>query len=571
MSLVVDHMTPGEFRQAGYELIDWIAEYWESVEDYPVFSQVEPGEIAAMLPDTPPETGEPFADLMADLDRVVLPGVTHWQSSNWFAYFPANVSPPSVLAELVSAGLGLQGMLWSTSPAVTEIELKVLDWLVDLLGLPDAWKSSGPGGGVIQMSASDATHAALVVARDRKAAHADAKKMVVYVSDQAHSSIEKGCNIAGVGHCRKIAVDDLFALDTAVLEEAIEEDLAAGLIPIAVVSAIGTTATTAIDPVADIARVAKRYDLWHHVDAAYAGTAMLCEEFRFHQEGVEEADSYTVNPHKWMMVNFDCNVLWVADRSALVDTMSILPPYLRNEASDSGSVIDYRDWHVPLGRRFRALKLWWVIRSYGSDGLKRMVREHVRLARLLEGLVEDDARFGLLAPVPFGLVCFTHRDGNDATNQLAKELNNSGKVAVTPSVIDDTAFLRVAIGQTYTQEENVRSLWELIDEHAGRSSGSQDVEGEAPPADHLLGIEIGSCLLQKSRDTIVALEGLEVSVVARNTFDCRCQCSRCRPQPTSELSESELGDQHLSVRMRDSQHLANEGHSLLDWHPMDHQ
>ena len=460
------HMTPDEFRQAGHELIDWLAEYWESVEGYPVFSQVQPGEIAAMLPESAPEQGEPFSELIADLDRVVMPGVTHWQSPNWFAYFPANASPPAVLAELVSAGLGLQGMLWSTSPAVTEIETRVLDWLVDLLGLPEAWKSDGPGGGVIQMSASDATHAALVVARDRKATGAHAEDMVVYVSDQAHSSIEKGCNIAGIGHCRKIAVDEAFALDGAALEEAIEADLSQGLTPIAIVSAIGTTATTAVDPVAQISEVAKKHELWHHVDAAYAGTAMLCEEFRIHQRGVEEADSYTVNPHKWMMVNFDCNVLWVADRAALINTMSILPPYLRNEASETGSVIDYRDWHVPLGRRFRALKLWWVIRSYGADGLREIVREHVRLARLLAALVEEDDRFDLFAPVPFGLVCFTHRDGNEATNRLARSLNDSGKVAVTPSVIGDRAFLRVAIGQTHTEERHVRALWSLMDESA---------------------------------------------------------------------------------------------------------
>jgi aromatic-L-amino-acid decarboxylase len=456
-------MTPEEFRKYGYELIDWLVAYRESVEGLPVFADVEPGDIADLIPDAAPEVGEPFEYLIADLDQVVMPGVTHWQSPNWFAYFPANSSPPSVLAELVSAGLGLQGMLWSTSPVVTELESKVLDWLVDLMGLPQNWRSDGPGGGVIQMSASDSTHAVMVVARNRRVEAGPAERMVVYVSDQAHSSIEKGCNIAGVGHCRKIGVDEVFAMRPDALEAAIQRDFDDGLNPIAVVSAVGTTGTTAVDPIPEITRIARKYDLWHHVDAAYAGTAMVCEEFRHHQPGIGEVDSYTFNPHKWMMVNFDCNVLWVADRGPLIDTMSILPPYLRNEASDSGSVIYYRDWHVPLGRRFRALKLWWVIRSYGARGLRQLVREHTRLAGYLASKVEEDDRLEMFAPAPFGLVCFTHRDGNEATRRLADELNSSGKAAVTPSTINETDFLRISVGQTYTEQRHIEALWELID------------------------------------------------------------------------------------------------------------
>jgi aromatic-L-amino-acid decarboxylase len=460
---VVEHMTPEEFRRHGYALIDWLVAYRESIEDQPVFPAVEPGDIAGLIPDSAPEHGETFESLIADLDRVVMPGVTHWQSPNWFAYFPANSSPPSVLAELVSAGLGLQGMLWSTSPVVTELESKVLDWLVDLMGLPETWRSDGPGGGVIQMSASDSTHAAIVVARTRKAARGPAEDMVVYVSDQAHSSIEKGCNVAGVGHCRKIAVDEEYGMRPDNLQAAIQEDLDDGLIPIAVVSAVGTTATTAVDPIPEITRIARKHGLWHHIDAAYAGTAMLCEEFRHHQPGLDDVDSYTFNPHKWMMVNFDCSVLWVADRQPLIETMSILPPYLRNEASDSGDVIDYRDWHVPLGRRFRALKLWWVIRSYGAEGIREIVREHTRLARDLAARVDGDERFELFAPVPFGLVCFTHTGGNEATRRLARQLNSSGKAAVTASTISGTDFLRISVGQTYTGQRHVDTLWELID------------------------------------------------------------------------------------------------------------
>ena len=463
---MAQHMTPDEFREHGYAVVDWLASYMDNVQEYPVFPEVEPGDIAALMPDNAPDGPETFGELLADLDRVVMPGITHWQSPNWYAYFPANTSPPSVLAEFVSAGLGVQGMLWSTSPAVTEIEMKVLDWLVDMLGLPAGWKSEGPGGGVIQMSASDATHAVLVVARERARHKANAQDMVVYVSNQAHSSVEKGCTIAGIGYCRLLDVDDEFALDPFVLDHTIEADTADGLTPVAVVSAVGTTATTAVDPVDEIGAIARNHDLWHHVDAAYAGTAMVCEEFRVHQPGLDLVDSYTFNPHKWMMVNFDCNVLWVADRESLIDTMSILPPYLRNEASDSGAVVDYRDWHVPLGRRFRALKLWWVIRSYGVEGLRSFVREHVRLADELATRIESDDRFELVAPHPFGLVCFRHVGGNDATRALADALNATGDVAVSPSQIDDQWFIRVSVGQTYTEQRHVDALWTLIDELA---------------------------------------------------------------------------------------------------------
>ncbi|MDJ0791982.1 MAG: pyridoxal-dependent decarboxylase [Acidimicrobiia bacterium] len=464
---MTSHMSPEEFRKHGYAVVDWVARYLETVEDLPVLPSVEPGAIAAMVPDHAPEQPEDFQALLDDLDRVVMPGVTNWQSPNWFAYFPANASPPAILAELAAAGLGQQGMLWSTSPATTEIEMQVLDWLVGLMGLPDGWRNaSGLGGGVIQMSASDATHAVLVVARHRRRHEASVEDMVVYVSDQAHSSIEKGVTVAGIGHCRKVPVDDAFAMDVDALESMIAADEERGLLPIAVVSAIGTTATTAVDPVAAIGRVAHRWDLWHHVDAAYAGTAMICEEFRIHQPDLSQADSYTFNPHKWMMVNFDCNVLWVSDRQPLIDTMSIVPPYLRNDASDTGAVIDYRDWHVPLGRRFRALKLWWVLRSYGAEGIREVVREHVRLAAEMADRLRADDRFELFAPHPFGLVCFTHRDGIERTRELAAAINASGKAAVTPSQIDDTWFIRVSIGQTTTGQRHVDALWGLIDQLA---------------------------------------------------------------------------------------------------------
>ena len=455
------HMSPEEFRRYGHDIVEWVANYMETVSERPVVSTVAPGDIRAKLPAAAPEEPEPFDAVMRDLDDVVMPGITHWQSPGWFGYFPANTSPPSILGELVSAGLGVQGMLWATSPAATEVEEVVADWLVDLLGLPGGWKTTGPGGGVIQMSASDSTHTALVVARERTGG--DIGQMVVYASEQAHSSIEKGARVAGFGHTRSIPVDENFAMRPGELKAAIETDVADGLIPVVVVSAVGTTGTTAVDPVRSIGEIARFHGLWHHVDAAYAGTAMICPEFRHHQDGLELVDSYTFNPHKWMFTNFDCSLFYVADRAPLLEALSILPPYLLNKATESGQVIDYRDWHVPLGRRFRALKLWFVLRSYGAEGLRHHVREHVALAARLTQRIEQHPRLEMVAPTPFGLVSFRHIDGDIATGALAAEINNSGWAYVTPSKLDGRTFIRVSIGQTNTTAEHVDRLWEMIE------------------------------------------------------------------------------------------------------------
>lgn len=457
-------MSAEEFRRHGHALIDWLADYYDNVESHPVLSQVEPGSIRAQLPDTAPEDPEPFEQVLADLDDIVLPGVTHWQNPSWFAYFPANVSPPSVLAELASAGLGVQGMLWSTSPACTEIETQVMDWMVDLLGLPQTWKTTDRGGGVLQMSASDSTHTALVVARDRATKRgASADSLVAYTSAQAHSSIEKGANVAGYAHVRLVEVDAQQAVSTDALAATIRADIDAGLVPAFVGSAVGTTGTTGVDPVRTIADIARDHDMWHHVDAAYAGTAMICPEFRHLQDGLELVDSYTFNPHKWMMVNFDCSAFYVADRGPLIDCLSILPPYLKNEASESGAVIDYRDWHVPLGRRFRSLKLWWVLRTYGASGIRQMVRHHVALADQLAGRLEDDPRFELVAPHPFALVCFRCTAGDDATERLAAAVNATGEVYWTPSILEDRPMIRVSVGQSRVEQRHLDRLWELID------------------------------------------------------------------------------------------------------------
>lgn len=457
-------MTPDEFRTAGKALIDWIADYWERVEDLPVQSDVAPGDIRAKLPEFAPESPESWDAIVADLDEIIVPGLTNWQSPNWFAFFPGNVSEPSVLGELLSAGLGQQGMNWATSPVATELESHVLDWMVDLLGLPQGWKTSGPGGGVIQTTASDSTHAAIVAARER--AQGSLETMTVYTSSQAHSSVEKGAKLAGISRVRLIEADDELAMDPAALERAIEADIAAGLQPMFVCSTVGTTGTTAVDPVRRVGEIAQRHNLWHHVDAAYAGSVMICPEFRHHQDGLELADSYVVNPHKWMFTNLDCSLLYVADKRPLVDVMSIMPPYLRNKATDSGDVIDYRDYHVALGRRFRALKLWFVLRTYGAEGIREVFREHVRLATVIAAKIDADPRFELLAPHPFGLVTFRHVAGAAETRQLAEAVNDTGRAHWTVSELDGVPYIRIAVGQTKTEERHVTALWDLIDKLA---------------------------------------------------------------------------------------------------------
>ena len=460
-----EHLSSEEFRKHGHALIDWIADYWDRIEDLPVESSVSPGSVRELLPPEAPQKGEPFADLIRDLDEIVMPGITHWQHPSWFSFFPANASPPSVLAELVSAGLGVQGMLWSTSPAATEIESHVLDWLVDLMDLPSEWKTTSLGGGVLQMSASDSTHTSLVVARHQAMKRGvNPTAMVAYASTQTHSSIQKGATVAGYRHIRLIPVDDKQAMDISALRAALASDKAEGLVPVFVAATLGTTGTTAVDPIRPIGEICQEENLWLHVDAAYAGNAMICPEFRHHQDGLELVDSYTFNPHKWLMVNFDCSVFYVADRSPLIDCLSILPPYLKNEASESGAVIDYRDWHVPLGRRFRSLKLWWVIRSYGVEGLQSMIRYHVALTERLAEKLKSDPRFEVVAPHPFALVCFRCTAGDEATQSLAEAVNGSPNVAWTGSELDGRPMIRVSIGQRTTDEGHVDALWDLIDE-----------------------------------------------------------------------------------------------------------
>jgi len=463
------HMTPDEFRRYGRAVVDWIADYYEGIEAFPVLSQVRPGEVREHLPAHPPEQGETVETMLADVERIILPGLTHWQSPNFFAFFPANASFPAILGDLLSSGLGVQGMLWATSPACTELETHVLDWLVEMLGLPDRFLSAGAGGGVIQDTASSATLAALLAGRERATAGASNEsgadgRLVAYTSTQAHSSLEKAVKIAGLGrsNLRLIEVDEAFALRPEALARQIAADRAAGLTPAFVLATVGTTSSNAIDPLPEIGRICRAEGAWLHVDAAMSGTAALCPEFRWIQDGLEYADSYAFNPHKWMFTNFDCDCLWVADRQALIGALSILPEYLRNAASASGAVIDYRDWHIQLGRRFRALKLWFVIRHYGVEGLQHHVRQHVALAQEFAAWVQNDARFELVAPAPLNLVCFRLR-GDDADNEaLLDHLNRSGRMYLTHTRLNGRYTLRMSIGQTHTERRHVAQAWDLI-------------------------------------------------------------------------------------------------------------
>ena len=469
------HMDPDQFREHGHAVVDWIADYYKRIESFPVLSQVKPGEIRTSLPAAAPQHGEAFETILGDVKRLILPGITHWQSPNFFAFFNSNTSGPSILGDLLSSGLAVQGMLWATSPACTELETLVLDWLVPALGLPDRFLSIHGGGGVIQDTASSAILCALLAARERATNfHSNQagapQNLCAYASTQAHSATEKAVGIAGVGrdNLRLISTDENFAMDPNALHQAMENDRVAGLIPFFVCATVGTTSSNAIDPVPRIGPTCQKFGAWLHVDAAMSGTAALCPEFRYLHDGMEDADSYCFNPHKWMFTNVDCDCFYVADRAALIRAMSILPEYLRNQATASGAVIDYRDWQVPLGRRFRSLKLWFVLRHYGIEGLQFHIREHVRLAQQFASWVGTDDRFEIAAPAPLNLVCFRLKSGDDANQRLMDALNRSGDLYLTHTRLNDQMTLRMSIGQTNTTERHVRNAWRRIQQEAGK-------------------------------------------------------------------------------------------------------
>src|SRR5262245_58812829 len=449
-----------QLRRDGQAALDWVADYLERAPELPTLAQVKPGEILSRLPQHAPQTPQAFDDILRDLKNCVLPGITHWQSPNFFAYFPGNSSPPSILGELLSAGLGVQGMLWVTSPACTELEIRVLDWLVEMLALPQEFLSTTRGGGVIQDSASSANLCAVLAGRERATKFASNEegcdqRLTAYASTQAHSSIEKAVKIAGIGrkNLRLVEVDSNFAMRPEALARAIEQDKAAGRVPCFVGATTGTTSSMAFDPLPEIGAICREHNIWLHVDAAMAGTAALCPEFRWIHRGLELADSYCFDAHKWMLTNFDCTCFYVADRKALTEALAITPEYLRNTASAAGSVVDFRDWHVPLGRRFRALKLWCVICSYGIEGLQAMVRRHVRLAQEFLGWVKADDRFEVMAPAALNLICFRLRGEDSANERLLTALNASGKLYLSHTKLNGKYALRLCVGQNYTEEE----------------------------------------------------------------------------------------------------------------------
>jgi aromatic-L-amino-acid/L-tryptophan decarboxylase len=425
--------------------------------------------VRAQLPPQPPEQPESLDAVLADLDRIIAPALTHWQHPGFFAYFPASTSGPSILGELLSAGLGVQGMLWATSPACTELETHVLDWLRELLGLPERFASTGTGGGVILDSASSGLLSVVVAARQRAgtieasdgvALHS--RPLVAYASGDAHSSVEKGLGIAGISRqwLRKIQTNSRGEMDADKLAAAMDADAQAGRVPFFVAATVGTTSSGAIDPVPLIAAAARRHGAWLHVDAAWAGAASICPEFRGSVvAGAESADSWGFNPHKWMLVNFDCHTLWVADRGPLVQALSMKPDYLRNAATESGAVIDYSDWQVPLGRRFRGLKLWLTLRMIGAAALRQRIRDHVSWATEFAGWVRDDPRFHLLAEPSLSLVCFGLRAGDEASAALLDRVNRDGRVLLSPARVAGRYALRLAVGGTLTGRQDVETAW----------------------------------------------------------------------------------------------------------------
>ncbi len=463
-------MTPEEFRKHAHELVDWMAAYMENVESYPVKSSVKPGEIFNKIPGTPPSTGESFSIIMKDFEEIIMPGITHWQSPSFFAYFPANTSPPSVLAEMLISTLAAQCMIWETSPAAAELEEKMMIWLRDLIGLPSDFE------GVIQDSASTATLAAILTAREKTTGFTvndegfkNAGTLRVYCSQQTHSSVEKAVRIAGIGKTNlvKIPVAGDCSMIPGKLSEAVNEDKKRGFKPCCTIATIGTTGTAAIDPLRAIGEICSENGIWLHVDAAMSGTALILPEFQWMLEGRELIDSFVFNPHKWMFTNFDCSAFFIRDTESLIRTFEILPEYLKTRSR--GQVNDYRDWGIPLGRRFRALKLWSVIRSYGTDSLREKIRYHISLAKQLTEMISSEPDFELTAPLSLNVVCFRYRpDGipeeslNDINQELNHQLNDTGKIYLTHTSINSNYTLRMVTGQTNVTLDHVGKAWDLI-------------------------------------------------------------------------------------------------------------
>ncbi|CAN2389588.1 L-dopa decarboxylase activity [Pristimantis euphronides] len=471
-------MNSAEFRKRGRDMVDYIADYLEQIESRQVLPNVEPGYLRPMIPDSAPEEGEMYEDIMKDVERVIMPGVTHWHSPHFFAYFPTANSYPAMLADMLSGAIGCIGFSWASSPACTELETVMLDWLGKMVGLPEQFLagSKGEGGGVIQGTASEATLMALLAARSKVTKQLQAEnaglseaeivsRMVAYSSDQAHSSVERAGLISGV-RMKKIQSNKNFVVGGQALKRALEEDKAEGLIPVFVCATLGTTASCSFDNLMELGPICNAENIWLHIDAAYAGSAFICPEFRYLMKGVEFADSFNFNPHKWLLVNFDCSAFWVKKRSDLIGAFKIDPVYLQYDQQESGLVTDYRHWQIPLGRRFRSLKLWFVLRMYGVKGLQEHIRKHIQLAKEFLEFVKKDDRFEICAPVILGLVCFRLKGSNTLNKSLLQKINNAKKIHLVPCCLEEKFILRFAVCARTTESKHIVFAWKHIEELA---------------------------------------------------------------------------------------------------------
>ncbi|KAM8967026.1 aromatic-L-amino-acid decarboxylase [Pelodytes ibericus] len=471
-------MNATEFRERGKEMVDYIADYLEHIESRQVFPDVEPGYLRPLIPDTAPEEGESYEDIVKDVEKVIMPGVTHWHSPYFFAYFPTGSSYPAMLADMLCGAIGCIGFSWASSPACTELETVMLDWLGKMVGLPEQFLagSEGEGGGVIQGTASEATLMALLAARTKVTRRLQSEqaelteaeiisRMVAYSSDQAHSSVERAGLISGV-KMKKIPSDEKFVVCGEALKNILKEDKAKGLIPVFLCATLGTTASCSFDNLMELGPICNEEHIWMHVDAAYAGSAFICPEFRYLMNGVEFADSFNFNPHKWLLVNFDCSAFWVKKRSDLIGAFNMDPVYLQYDQQQSGLVTDYRHWQIPLGRRFRSLKLWFVFRIYGVKGLQEHIRKHVRLARQFLDYVKQDERFEICGSVILGLVCFRLKGSNDLNRALLQKINNTRKIHLVPCCLGDLFVLRFAVCARTVESSHITFAWNHIEELA---------------------------------------------------------------------------------------------------------
>lgn len=466
----VNVMNSEEFRKYGHKIIDQIADYYENIEKYPVVSNVTPGKIKNSLPDRAPTNGDSFEKILNDFDTHIMPGITHWQSPNFYAYFPSNTSFESLLAEFITSALGPVTFSWQASPAAAELEEVTMNWLRQLIGLPETFE------GVIQDTASTATLVSLLTAREKfsnyainKIGSAYSPSYRIYSSTEIHSSIDKAVKISGIGinNLIKIKTDKAFSIDVNDLEESIKKDLMLGKTPLAIVAAIGTTSSTAVDNIEKVSEIAHKYGIWLHVDAAYAGTALVLDEYKYMLKGIEKADTFVMNPHKWLFTNFDCSAYFVKDTHALIKTFTMMPEYLKTNYDDK--VKNYKDWGIQLGRRFRALKLWFVLRSYGVEKIKQTIAFHIELGKKFEQFIENDDDFEILAPRYFNLVCFrfinsslNSSDINIINKQFLDKINSTGNIYMTHTELDGKYTLRFVIGKTYVEEKHLLFAQKVI-------------------------------------------------------------------------------------------------------------